>query len=206
MKKKRLLIATHNADKAREMMHGLALLQAKGTEFITLRDLHVKKQPQETGTTFYENARVKSQFYSRLTGLPTIADDGGLIIDALNGEPGVYSKRGMGKESTDKELVDYALLRMRGVPEVKRQARFSTCVWFIDPQSGQEAHAQASIEGTIATEELRVDTHGFPYRVLFIVSQFNKYYLQLTAQEHARINHRLRALKELEQVVLNVLY
>lgn len=202
--KKKLLIATHNQDKGREIREGLVSL--KNVEFVTLAQLGITDEPEETGTTFCENAQLKAQFYSARTHLPTIADDGGLMIDALHGEPGIHAKRWMGRPASDQELITYALECMKDIPEGKRTARFGTCLWYIEPKSGKEAHAFAEIEGRIAAEAWHMDTHGFPYRAVFIITRFNKYYDQLTPEEHAQINHRLYALGKLKQSIRNMLY
>src|SRR3989344_5109954 len=95
---KTLLIATHNTAKLKELKLGLRDLEKQGVKIITLNDLKISKNPEETGKTFRENAILKAKFYADLTNLPTIADDGGIIIPLLNNEPGVKSRRWLGYE------------------------------------------------------------------------------------------------------------
>ena len=194
---KKLLLATTNNAKKIEIILGLKPLIDRGLEVITLNDLENIEQPEETGVTFEENAKLKAKYYADKTGLPALADDGGLMIDALNGEPGVKSRRWPGYEATDEELIHYALDKMKDISEEKRSAKLETCVCFFDPQSQQYVCEQEDINGRITDKPLTMDTNGYPYRVLFIVEQFDKFYDELTETEHDAINHRLIAIKRL---------
>ena len=128
---KSILIATHNKAKLSELKTGLYNLEKSGIKILTLTDVGVEKDPEETGATFEENAKLKAKYYGDLTNLPTIADDGGLIIPYLNNEPGVKSKRWMGREATDQELIDFALLKLKDCTGSKRTAFFETCLAFL---------------------------------------------------------------------------
>lgn len=194
---KKLLIATHNNAKLGELLMGVETLKNKGVEILSLNDLHVAEDPEETGMTFEENSVLKARFYGDLTGLPTIADDGGLRIDILGGEPGVKSKRWMGRDATDKELMAYALERLKDVPDEKRTAALQTTLTLYVPETGRTWSESEFIRGHIARKASGNPTDGYPYRALFIVREFGKYYDELTPGEHHRINHRLKALARL---------
>lgn len=193
----KLLLATTNKAKQTEITFGLQPLLEKGVTIVSLHDFPHIEEPEETGATFEENAKLKAQYYAEKTGLPALADDGGLMIDALGGEPGVKSRRWPGYAATDLELINYALDKMKTIPKDKRTAHLATCVAFYDPTSGHFHCDQESIDGFITTEPLTMDTNGYPYRALFKVTTYNKFYDELTQEEHDAINHRLRALKRL---------
>ena len=109
---------------------GLNELEKKGIKILTLADVRAEEDPEETGKTFQENAILKARCYGEKTNLPTIADDGGLIIPHLNNEPGVKSKRWMGREAADKELIAFTLSNIRGCTGLKRTAFLETCLAF----------------------------------------------------------------------------
>ncbi len=199
---RKLLIATHNQAKLDEIQKFLKHLLPH-LEIVSLKDLAITDEPEETGKTFTENAKLKAEFYARLTGLPSIADDGGLLIDALHGEPGIHSSRWLGRPATAQELIDYCLLRMKDVPDDKRTARFETCLYFYNPGDKKNSCKKGTVEGTIAKKAHKNVLYGYQYRSVFIVTQFGKYYLDLTPEEHAQINHRLAALKQLALTLKN---
>lgn len=194
---KQILIATHNKAKLGEIISGITPLIRKGWNVFSLDDLHVKDDPEETGATFQENALLKARYYAQVTNLPTIADDGGLMIDYLNGEPGVKSKRWMGYETSDENLITYTLQKLDSVPKDKRTAHLQTCLCYYDPISRRIIKETERIKGYIAEKQSGKPTHGYPFRALFIVEVFNKYYDELTAAEHQQINHRIKALSRL---------
>ncbi len=207
----KLLIATHNKAKLKELKFGLQDLEKIGVRIVSLNELGVNIKPHETGKTFQENAEIKARFYGDLTKLPTISDDGGLIISYLNNEPGVKSRRWLGRESTDEELINYALFHLRGVTHDDRTAYLETCVcfYFIDSRfrgndigdGGDDKPImiceQEKIKGHVAEKPSPRRIEGYPFRALFIVDKFNKYYDELTDEEHQQVNHRLKALKRL---------
>ena len=193
----KILIATHNRAKLTELKFGAKILEKKGITIVSLDDLHIDTEPEETGHTFTENAVIKAKYYNQFSGLPTIADDGGLEIEILNGEPGVKSKRWVGHEGTDEELITYTLKRLAGLPKEKRAAYLTVCLCFFDQKTKINICEQEKIYGHIAEVPSGRPTHGYPFRALFIVDEFNKYYDELTPEEHNKINHRLKALKRL---------
>ncbi|MCD4760329.1 non-canonical purine NTP pyrophosphatase, partial [bacterium] len=113
MKINKLLIATHNPGKFEEIKNRLSSLNV---DIISLKDLNIKEDFEETGDTFKANAKGKAEFYYNLSKVPTLADDSGLVVDALNGEPGVKSRNWLGYRGTDKEILNHLMERMKDVP------------------------------------------------------------------------------------------
>lgn len=202
---KKILIATTNPGKLQEIKSCLLPLMEKGIKILTLFDLKIKTKPEEIGATFKENAKIKARFYGDLTQLPTIADDGGLIIPYLNNEPGVRSRRWLGYEASDEELIQYTLKRLNHLPPSKRKAYLETCVCFYHPQKNIFFFQQEKIDGFIAEKPNPKRIPGYPFRALFIVNRYQKYYDELTEKEHKKINHRLKAIKILTQKILGYL-
>ncbi|MEK7597426.1 MAG: non-canonical purine NTP pyrophosphatase [Patescibacteria group bacterium] len=199
---KRLLIATTNSGKIEEIKIGLKSLEKQGIKVLTLNDVRVgDNEPEETGKTFQENAFIKAKFYADLTHLPVLSDDGGLIIPYLNNEPGVKSRRWLGYEATDEELIKFALSNLRGCTGSKRTAYLETCLYFYDPQTNKVVYETEKISGRISTFPSFKIVPGYPYRAIFIVDKFNKYYDELTEDEHHEVNHRLIALKRLTKKI-----
>ena len=195
---KKLLIATTNLAKLEELLMGVKDLENQGIKVLTLNDVEVgEKEPEETGKTFQENAFIKAQFYANLTNLPVISDDGGLIIPYLNNEPGVKSKRWMGREATDKELINFTLSNLRDCTGIKRMAFLETCLCFYNPKTNKTIYEIEKINGYIGLKSSGRPTGGYPYRALFIIDKYHKFYDELTMEEHHLINHRLIALKRL---------
>lgn len=195
--KMKILIATHNPAKLAELKRGLSKLEKKGIGLVSLDNLSISAEPHETGETFQENSLLKAQYYANLSKMPTISDDGGLGIDILNGKPGVKSRRWPGYEASDEELIRYTLLHLRGVTRPNRTANLETYITFYDPKTGIVFSENEKVEGCIAEIPSKKRLEGYPFRALFIVKKFNKYYDELTEKEHEEINHRLKALKRL---------
>ena len=180
------------------MKEGFSSLIKLGTELLSLDDLHIMDDPEETGKTFLENARLKAEYFAKLTNLPTVADDGGIEIDALSGEPGIHSKRWLGRVATDDELVSNTLKRLNGVPFEKRTAHFRITLYYHNPlHENAYGSISTSLDGRIALQIGPKALLGFPYRSLFIVDEFNKYSDELTDREHQAVNHRLKAVDKL---------
>jgi len=192
---KQLLIATHNKAKLGELMMGMKKLSDQGVKILSLNDLHISEDPEETGKTFRENSLLKAKFYGKLTGIPTIADDGGLLIEILDGAPGIKSKRWLGREASDVELIEYTLKRLEGLPKSKRVAYLETSLCYYDTKSNTLFNKQERIKGHIAEKQSGRPTLGYPYRALFVIEKWGKYYDELTEEEHHAISHRLKALR-----------
>ena len=198
--------ASNNAGKLKELRR---ILEQMGHEVKSLRDLCIDLDPEETGTTFAENARIKAEAFCKASGLPTIADDSGLCVDALGGAPGVYSARYCGRHGDDEANNDKLLDAMQAVPAGQRGAKFVSAVCFILPD-GRHLTCMGECPGSIAFERLCGD-YGFGYDPLFIPADCGvgkhekrpntegRSYAQLTPDEKDAISHRGNALAELEK-------
>jgi len=192
-----LLLATTNPGKLAEFKIALKPLVDKGVTLKSLADVGLAQDVEETGTNFKENALLKAKHYAHLSNLPTIADDGGFVISALNGEPGVKSHRWLGRDATDEELIQYTLQKTAHLPVENRQAALELVLCFYDPKNGTTLYETAKIEGSIALSPTNRRIKGFPYRALLKVKPYDKFYDELTIDEHQATNHRLRAFRNL---------
>lgn len=186
----RVLIGSTNPGKAAELARAV---EAQGHEAVFAAALDLGSV-EETGKTFEENALLKARTYAERSGLTTVADDGGLEIDALNGAPGVRSRRWVGEDATDLKLAATVIDRLRGQVRSKRTARLKCVVALVTPDGRSETATEA-VEGHIA-EELDVSriAPGLPYRALFVVDACGKLYADLTDEEHEAVNHRRKAV------------
>ncbi|WP_457637587.1 XTP/dITP diphosphatase [Oceanithermus sp.] len=190
-----VVIATTNPGKYRELREGLAPL---GWETRPLADFSVT-MPEETGATFEDNALMKAAFVAQKTGLPALADDSGLMVDALGGEPGVYSAR-YGGRSSDRERNVYLLERLRGVPLQERTARFVAVLTLAYPDGHVESY-RGEVEGLIL--EAPRGENGFGYDPLFYLPELKMTFAEMPPEEKARHSHRARALEKLLQAWKN---
>jgi XTP/dITP diphosphohydrolase len=172
----------------------------KNISFLFPQDIDITEEPVETGNTFEENARIKAEFYNEKSGIPSLGDDGGMEIPALNNEPGVTSRRWKGYEMTDEEIINYTLERMKKFKsKVKRTAYLTVTLAFTDGIS--TIIRKKSVKGYIADEPCKKQTKGYPFRALFIVDNIGKYYEELTSEEHERYNHREKACKAILNLI-----
>ena len=179
------IIASHNQKKIREMD---AILGALGISFSPLPE--GAPEPEETGTTFEENALIKAQAACQLTGKPAIADDSGLAVEALDGAPGIYSARYC--EGSDADRNAFLLRKMEAVPDGSRQAKFVSAIACAFPNGDT-----LTVRGECPGEILR-ELHGeggFGYDPVFFLPQLRKTYAQLTPEEKAAVSHRGKALE-----------
>lgn len=186
----KFVLATFNRDKAREM---IALLAKPGVEIVPLADWPGASAPEEDGATLLENARLKARAALELTGLPAIADDTGLEVDALGGAPGVRAARYAGPAASDEDNVAKLLSRLAAVPPRGRTARFRTTCVACYP-GGREVAADGVLEGAIGTE--RRGANGFGYDPVFVLPD-GRTLAELSDAEKNRDSHRARALKAL---------
>ena len=184
----KFVIATHNAHKLMELQRILAPL---GIEGVTDRDLGIElPEVEETGTTFAENAYLKAASACQVTGLPAIADDSGLVVDALGGRPGVYSARYGGEEATDKDRNVLILGEMKDVPEGERSARFVASVCCVFP-NGDVLRAEGTFEGEIGYAP--AGENGFGYDPIFVVGDRTS--AEMSSAEKDAMSHRGNALR-----------
>jgi XTP/dITP diphosphohydrolase len=184
------VLATFNRDKARELE---ALLAGAGITLRTLAEFPDARSPVEDGETLLENARIKAHAALAATGLPAIADDTGLEVEALGGEPGVHAARFAGPRATYDDNVRLLLDRLKGVPPERRDARFRTMCIALFPD-GREVIGEGVLEGRI--HEQARGTGGFGYDPVFTLPD-GRTLAELTADEKNAISHRARAVRDL---------
>ncbi len=194
------IIATNNKKKLRELG---AILQKFGVNAISLKEAGIVSDAEETGTTFEENSRIKAVSAMEIGGLPAIADDSGLEVDSLGGEPGIYSARYGGDEcKDDTERYEFLLKNMENVPEGKRSARFVSVITCTFPD-GRELSARGEIEGEILFAPQ--GEGGFGYDPVFFIPSEGKTMAEISSERKNEISHRARALeimaKKLEEVL-----
>lgn len=192
---KQVIIATQNKGKAKDFE---ALFGPLGYEVLTLRDVAKDMDVEETGVTFEENAILKAEAVAEALQTTVIADDSGLEIDALKGEPGVYSARYAGEAKSDEANIEKVLAKLEGVSEEQRTARFR-CVLAIASPNKETVTYSGSCEGMILSE--RRGDHGFGYDPIFFVPDEGKAMAELLPEEKAAISHRGNALRELEKAM-----
>lgn len=182
----KFVLASHNPGKIKEMS---AILAQFGVEVVSPKELGITVDVEETGTTFAENAMLKAKAICAASGLPAIADDSGLCVDALNGGPGVYSARYGGEGMDDKGRYTLLLNSLRG--QTTRAAHFTCSIACAFP-GGDTLTAEGRCDGTIAFAPM--GEGGFGYDPVFFVPSLAKTFGQLTAEEKSAISHRGKAL------------
>ena len=193
--------ATNNKKKLAEIQR---ILNALGHEAKSLAELGVCVDAEETGTTFEENALIKAKAVARATGMPSISDDSGLEVDALGGEPGVYTARYRSKDGshpTDDENIDKLLYSLKDVPKENRTARFVSAVALYIP--GDEPVSivkRGTCEGRIGFE--RRGSDGFGYDPVFMMGDIS--YAEMTAREKDAVSHRGKALRLLGEEISKI--
>ncbi len=184
----KIVIATHNQHKLVELK---AALEGFGPEIVSLDEFPEIGPIDETGTTLLENSLLKARTVHDLTGLPAIADDTGLEVDALNGAPGVYSARWAGLAATYADNNARLLQELDGVPEEERTARFRSVISYID--NSQELWTEGTVEGMILSQP--AGSGGFGYDPVFYIPELEKTLAQLSTGGKNKISHRGLAIK-----------
>lgn len=195
---RRILFATGNEGKMREIR---SILADTGAEVLSMKEAGISVDIVEDGATFEENALIKARAVAAaLTAADCVvlADDSGLVIDALGGEPGIYSARYMGENTSYQEKNANLIGRLEGVPDEKRTARFVCAIAAVMPD-GREFQVQAAIEGRIGYEQK--GEGGFGYDPIFYVPEFGKTTAEMTAEEKNRVSHRGKALEQMKEVL-----
>ena len=189
---KQVVIATKNKGKAKDFE---ALFAPLGYEVVTMFDVAPDLEIEETGTTFEENAVLKAETLAKQLNTIVIADDSGLAVDALNGEPGVYSARYAGDHDDEANIVK-VLEKLQGVPTEKRTARFCCALAIAGP--GMETTTLfGTCEGVILEEKR--GTNGFGYDPIFFVQALNRAMAELSPEEKGSISHRGNAIRQLKE-------
>ena len=195
---KTIVLATNNAHKASEIENALAMPE---WEFKTLRQLNVVSNPEEDASTFVGNARIKARAaHVASGGLAALADDSGIVVDALNGRPGVHSARYAGEACNDEANNNKLLAELASVAWEARTARYVCALVFIDT-NGSEVVVEGTVEGKIGFE--RQGSGGFGYDPLFFPDAYNgqRTFAEVSQEEKAEISHRGEALRKLAQII-----
>lgn len=185
----KVILASKNPHKLTELS---VILSQHGFEIALESEYGLDIDVDETGTTFEENSLLKAEAVMKASGLPVLADDSGLMVDALNGAPGVYSAR-YGHKSSDGERTEFLLENMKDVPDEKRTAKFVcviTCLW----PDGRKIVARGECPGVI-TREVHGE-NGFGYDPVFYLPELGMTYAELPSEQKNAISHRARALQD----------
>lgn len=197
---KKVLVATKNQGKLREFAEMLSDLDI---EWLSLGDVDVDFDVEETGETFRENALLKAEAYARATGMLTLADDSGLVVDGLDGEPGVYTARYGGAGLSSQERYHYLLGKLQDVEGDERSARFRCVILFMNGDGELLAEAEGVCEGRIS--EAPRGEGGFGYDPVFLLPEMDKTMAELPSEVKHRISHRGRALQKLVPQIRQIL-
>ncbi len=192
MKTRKVVLASGNKGKLLELK---SMLSASGLDVIPQSDFDLET-PEETGLTFVENSILKARYISEQTGLAAIADDSGIEVDALRGEPGIYSARYAGEDATDMENLQKLLLNMEDVNYESRQCRFHCVIVFLQyPTDPTPIICHGIWEGWLLREP--VGENGFGYDPIFYVPEHNCASAELSPEQKNQISHRGKALRKL---------
>ena len=190
-----IILATNNKSKVKEISE---MMSGSDITFESLADAGINVEVEETGTTFEENALLKAREICKLSGKPTISDDSGLEIDALDGAPGIYSSRFMG-EDTSYDIKNNALIeKLENVADPDRTARFRCCMALVLPD-GREFVTEGAMEGIIAREPKGIN--GFGYDPILFIPEYNSTSAELSSEEKNNISHRGEALRKMIEVI-----
>lgn len=184
----RVCFASHNQHKVAE----IAKLLPANIELVGLDELGFHEEIEESGTTLEENSRIKSSYVHEKLGIPVFADDSGLLVKALNGEPGVFSARYAGPGKDDEKNMSLLLQNLAGKND--RSAEFQTVITFID-EKGKEKQFKGVVAGEIIHEKR--GTNGFGYDPIFIPRGYDLTFAELDSEEKNRISHRAKAVQQL---------
>ncbi|MCL4219245.1 MAG: RdgB/HAM1 family non-canonical purine NTP pyrophosphatase [Candidatus Hydrogenedentes bacterium] len=187
-----LLLGSGSLDKARELA---VLLEGLPVTLRTLQDFDQIEEPVEDGKTFEDNALIKARYYCKQFNVPCVADDSGLVVDALNGAPGIYSARYAGENRGYLENNRKLLAALEGVPMDQRTAHFVCCAAYAAPDGGTHVE-EGTVEGRIAAEER--GNNGFGYDPLFIPTGYESTFGELPPALKHEISHRARAFAKLK--------
>ncbi len=190
----KIVLATHNLDKQAEMN---TVLSDMGLDLLTLHEFPEIDEIEETGKTLIENSFIKARTVFNITGLPSLADDTGLEVDALNGAPGVFSSRYAGENVSYEDNVKKILDDLKDVPLEKRRAKFKTVISFVT--SSTELSTEGFLEGLITTEQK--GSNGFGYDPVFLVNDIGLTLAEISPNIKNEISHRAIALKKMKDTL-----
>lgn len=194
-KRLKVVVATQNPHKVKEIG---AILRDFPVDLVSLLDYKNQPEMREDGTTYAENAIQKARTVAKFSGEWSLGDDTGLEVDALDGEPGLYSARYAGENASFSDNKKKLLSLMEGIPEVERTATFRTTLALVHPR-GEKHLAEGFLEGRITESEK--GEKGFGYDSIFFVPELGKTFAELTHDEKNRYSHRARAVVEMKKIL-----
>jgi XTP/dITP diphosphohydrolase len=192
----KLLLATNNKGKVREYKK---LLRGIPYQIVTPAEMGITTEVEEGGSSFEENARLKATAFARESGLLTLADDSGLEVDALGGEPGVLSARYAGEGASDEDRISFLLEKLKDIPEEKRGGRFRCVIAIASPEGTVELYS-GECRGEIAVRPQ--GSHGFGYDPVFYLPELGKTMAELPPDVKNKISHRARAAAKAREVLM----
>jgi len=190
----KILIATKNSAKVNDYKN---ILTSFDIPTVTLKELNDTDNVEETGASLEENAKIKAEYFAKKYNMPAIADDSGFEIDALGGKPGIYARRWPGYEATDQELRDMVVDKLQNITLNERTAKFTNVTILANNKGEMVAKGTGYITGHIPLKISPKKMEGFPYRSVLFVTQFNKFWCDLTEEEFRQLNFRYKAVKSI---------
>lgn len=194
----KIVFATANEGKVKEIKEILADFSIA---VVSLKEMNITTKVDENGTTFEENSLIKARAVSKLTGLPALADDSGLEVDYLDGAPGIYSARYLGRDTDYEYKNNYIIDKLKEAKGEERAARF-VCVISLVLTDGREFVTKGIMEGRIGYEIK--GENGFGYDPIFYLPEYGKTSAELTGEEKNKISHRGKALREMKDLIKNL--
>lgn len=191
----KIIFATTNTGKIKEIKE---ILSDCDVEVISMKEMNITTDVEENGTTFEENSLIKARAISKLTGLPVLADDSGLEVDYLNGEPGIYSARYLGRDTDYDYKNNYIIDKLKEAKDSERSARF-VCVISLVLPDGREFVKKGIMEGRIGYEIK--GENGFGYDPIFYLPEYGKTSAEISGEEKNKISHRGKALRAMKKVI-----
>jgi non-canonical purine NTP pyrophosphatase, rdgB/HAM1 family len=194
----KIVFATANEGKVKEIKE---ILKDFPIEVLSMKEMGITANIEEDGTTFEENSLIKARAISKLTGLPALADDSGLEVDYLNGEPGIYSARYLGRDTDYDYKNNYIINKLSDAKEGERSARF-VCVISLVLPDGREFVERGVVEGLIGYEQK--GENGFGYDPIFYLPEYGKTSAELSPEEKNKISHRGKALSAMKKLIMDL--
>ena len=194
----KIVFATTNEGKVKEIKE---ILKDFPIEVVSMKEMGITADIEENGTTFEENSLIKARALVKLTGLPALADDSGLEVDYLNGEPGIYSARYLGRDTDYDYKNNYIIDKLSGAKGEERSARF-VCVISLVLPDGREFVERGVVEGLIGYEQK--GENGFGYDPIFYLPEYGKTSAELPPEEKNRISHRGKALTAMKKLIVTL--
>lgn len=191
----KIVFATTNEGKVKEIKE---ILAGFPIEVVSMKEMNITADVEENGATFEENSLIKAREVSKITGLPAMADDSGLEVDYLNGEPGIYSARYLGRDTDYNYKNNYIIEKLKNAKDEERSARF-VCVISLVLPDGREFVKKGVMEGRIAYEIK--GENGFGYDPVFYLPEYGMTSAELSGEEKNKISHRGKALRAMKELI-----